>query len=300
LTDIQLHLDTKVPAEQLHDFIELVNALVPQIEPGDSLKEIHVIADDALASTIQLLTDKPYQQGPHYPLGVAVPLEQDSSLSYVVLLRQALFAPDQTVTLERLSTILEELYHCKLYHQTWQRRGHIYPHIADTYLSDLFIACSMLHDEYAVARLKNTLWGTLPILTNGQGEKIPHYFEFGGTLTEYIEQGSLLLRSHDILKYDLTGRKIAALPIAYRSIFEPIARHAGFLTPIPPDYPLQAPNNIPEGNAFYREAVAPFWQTIKACLERSYANQFVETEQAIENISENINAFLDNLLSPAS
>jgi hypothetical protein len=58
--------------------------------------------------------------------------------------------------------------------------------------------------------------------------------------------------------------------------------------------------NRPEANVFYREAVAPFWQTIKASLERSYANQFVETEQEIERISENINAFLDNLLGPAS
>lgn len=85
------------------------------------------------------------------------------------------------------------------------------------------------------------------------------------------------------------------LPIAYRFIFEPLARHAGFLTPIPPEFPLRDPNNNPEGNAFYQDIIAPYWIPIKSALEASFDSQFSETETALHTITQTMDSCLDRL-----
>ena len=86
------------------------------------------------------------------------------------------------------------------------------------------------------------------------------------------------------------------LPTVYRFIFEPLARRAGYLVPIPPDYPLLYLDNIPEKTAFYRETIAPYWISIKSTLEASFASQFSKTEDALQIISKTIDSCLDELL----
>ncbi|HEY7348129.1 MAG TPA: hypothetical protein VH599_07385 [Ktedonobacterales bacterium] len=296
MTEINVYWEVQVSPQQMTEFTELLQAYATHIAPGESLKEIRIIADDALAERIQLLTGKPYQAGSHYPEGVAVPIEQTGDLSCVILIRKAVFRPGQEALHVRILTLLEELYHCRLYHQTWQRRGYLHPHGEDPYASDLFITCNMLHDEYAVARLKNTFLGQFPMVRDAQGQPTPWYSEYGASLSDSLAQASHQVHDPALSRMPASMRKSAMLPIAYRFIFEPLARHAGFLTPIPPDYQLHAPDNRPEQSAFYRDVIASYWLPIKQALEASFASEFSKTEEMLETISEKMDACLEELL----
>lgn len=75
--DIPVSIEVEVSPGQLAYFIELFRGLATSIDPGDSLKEVRIIRDDALASQIQALSGGIYQQGPYPPSAVAVPSEQD-------------------------------------------------------------------------------------------------------------------------------------------------------------------------------------------------------------------------------
>jgi len=299
--DIPIYWDIEVSPNQKEGFTKLVQGLGTQINPGNSLKGVCVIADDALASKIQSLTGKPYQPGSYYPEGVAVPVEQESTFSSTILIRQAFFALGETMPadaayLQQISTLVEELYHCQLYHQTWQRRGYISSRSADPYSRDLFMTCVQMHDEYAVTRLKNIFFGQYVRVPDAQGQPVPYFIEYGEPLAKFFDQVPYQLRTRDILQIALPMRKDAMLPIAYRFIFEPLVRCAGFLAPIPPDYPLQAPDNTPEGNTFYREVIASYWIPIKSALETSFDSQFSKAEEELQVISETMDAFLGKLL----
>lgn len=297
MTDIPIRWEVEISIDEMAGFTKLLRELVIQVVPGESLKEVHIIANNALASKIRSLTGRAYQEGSHAPSAVAVAIERGNTFSSAILVRQAFFVePGEPALLNQTSTLLEELYHCRLYHQTWQRRGYIYPHFADPYANDLFIVCGLMHDEYAVARLKNMFFGEHPPFHDTQGQVIPWFIEYGASLLASFDKVPHQLRTHGILHLVPAMRKTAMLPIAYRFIFEPLARHAGFLTPIPPHYPLQASNNNPEGSVFYREAIAPYWIPMKRALETSFTSQFSKSEEAMYAISNTIDACLDRLL----
>ncbi|MFL5624277.1 MAG: hypothetical protein ACJ788_01615 [Ktedonobacteraceae bacterium] len=294
-TDVPISWEVEISLEQRANFTELLHQLATHINPGNSLKEVCIIADNVLALKIQSLTGKPYRSGPHYPEGVTVVVEKGNTFSNIILIRQAFFTSDETGILEQISILLEELYHCWLYHQTWQRRGSINLRSADLYTNELFRICGQIHDEYAVARLKNIFLGGHLTLRDEQGQSIPLFIEYGSSLSALFDQIPHQLRTRDILQIAPLIRKSAMLPIVYRFIFEPLARHAGFLTPIPPDYPLQWSDNSPEENVFYREMIAPYWVQIKSSLEVSFDSQFNETEKALDAICKTVDACLDRL-----
>jgi len=80
-----------------------------------------------------------------------------------------------------------------------------------------------------------------------------------------------------------------------QTTFEPLARHAGFLAPITPNFPLRNPDNTPESSILYREVIAPYWLSIKSAPEASFVNQFRKTEEALQAMSEVVDACLDRL-----
>lgn len=293
--DVPISWEVEISLEQRADFTELLRRFVTSIAPGDSLKEVCVIADDALASKIQSLTGRLYQSGSYYPEGVAVPIEKGNTFSSTILIRQAFFTSDETGIFEQISILVEELYHCWLYHRAWQRRRYIYPHFADSYFNDLFTIGQQMHDEYAVARLKNVFLGEHLTLCDEQGQNIPWFIEYGSSLSALFDQTPRQVCTRDMLQIAPSMRKSAMLPIMYRFIFEPLARQAGFLTPIPPDYPLQWLDNSPEENVFYREVIAPYWISIKSALEASFDSQFNKTEEALGTISKTMDVCLDRL-----
>jgi hypothetical protein len=282
------------PDEQVY-FDDLVQSLGAQISPGDSLKEIRVIADHALVSEIRALAGNSYQPGQHYPnKGVTIPDEHESTFSSTILITRAFFT---LKPIEQISLIVEELYHCLLYHLAWHRRGYIKPHSADLYATDLFTMCALMHDEYAVARLKNTFFGEGLSFTDAQGQSIPpHFIEYGASLSLAFAQADYELRSGAFQDFAPAERKENMIPFAYRFIFEPLARHTGLLMPIPPQYTLQSPENIPEVNDFYCEVVAPYWLSMKHALEWSFDSQFTETEAAIQTITHTMDECFDRLL----
>lgn len=297
---IQLQWKVEMPSEQKTGFAELLQKLVATIGPGDSLKTVRVIADDALPSEILSLTGEYYQSGSYYPEGVTVPIEGEGTFLSIMLIRQAFFAPSETISgekasLEQISTLVEELYHSCLYHLAWQYRGYIDLFSADPYSDYRFTVCRAVHDEYAVARLKNMFFGTNFGALDEQGQPIPYFIEYGLSLAAFFDQVPDQLHNPTILQIAPSERKNGMLPIAYRFIFEPLARHAGFLAPVPPDYLLQAPENTPESTAFYREVIAPYWTPIKSALEASFDSQFSKTEEALQDISEVVDACLDRL-----
>jgi hypothetical protein len=250
-----------------------------------------------LASKIRSLTGRAYQEGSHTPSAVAVAIERGNTFSSAILVRQAFFVESgETALLNQTSTLLEELYHCRLYHQTWQRRRYVYPHFVDSYSNDLSIVCGLMHDEYAVARLKNMFFGEHPPFHNTQKQVIPWFVEYSASLTASLDKVPHQLRAHGILHLAPAISKTAMLPIAYRFIFEPLARHAGFLAPIPPHYTLRAPKNNPEGSVFYREVIAPYWILLKRALETSFTSQFSKTEEALNAITKTMDACLERLL----
>jgi len=152
-----------------------------------------------------------------------------------------------------------------------------------------------MHDEYAVARLKNMFFGGNFSFLDDQGQPVPYFIEYGESLAKFFDQLPYQLRARDILQIAPSMRKNAMLPIAYRFIFEPLARHAGFLTPIPPEFPLRDPNNNPEGNVFYQGVIASYWVPIKSALEASFNSQFSETETALHTITQTMDACFDRL-----
>lgn len=297
-TAISVRWEADIPPDppQFESFLELLQILMDYINPGNSLKEVRIIADNVLVSEIQSLTGQAYQPGPHIPEGVAVPIEQENDFYSVIFIRRQIFSPCETMLLVWLSVLLEEIYHCRLNHQKWLRRGYIHRRTTDQYTQDLFAMCEQMHDEYAVSRLKNMYFGDHQIVFDAQGVNIPYYFEYGSSLIATFDEASCQLHTRDLLQIPLSLRKNALLPLAFRFIFEPLARHAGFLAPVPPSYPLQAPGNVLEGNAFYREVIASYWIPIKSALEASFASQFSKTEEALVTITETMNACLDRLL----
>jgi hypothetical protein len=294
--DIPIYWGIEVSPGQKTYFTKLLHELARNIDPGDSLKEVRIVSDDVLASEIQSLTGKPYQLGSYYPEGVAVPIEKGTTFSSAVLIRQVFFAlyktmPATAASLQQKSILVEELYHCRLYHQTWQRRGYLSSRSADPYARDLFAMCAQMHDEYAVARLKNIYFGQY-VRVHEQGRLAPYYIEYGRLMAQSLDQVPYQLRARGIFQIALPMRKDAMLDITYRFIFEPLARHAGFLAPIPPDYPLRMPENKPEASVYYRKVIAPHWIPIKSALEASFDSQFSKAEEELQVISETVDAFL--------
>ncbi|EFH84909.1 hypothetical protein [Ktedonobacter racemifer] len=178
MTNIPIHWGVEVSADQKAYFAELLHKLAVIIDPGDSLREVRIIADNVLPLEVQLWVGKPYQPGPHLPTGVAVPVEQGNAVASKVFIRKVFFGRSETLEgqLEQLSTLFEELYHCRLYHQTWRRRGYINSRSTDPYSRDLFAVSGQVHDEYAVARQKNIFFGERISLHDEQGQAIPFFY----------------------------------------------------------------------------------------------------------------------------
>ena len=292
LINIPISWEVEISLDQKAAFTELLRALNIYIDPGNRLEKVRIIADDALSSTIQSLTGRPYQLGQYTPPGVAIGVKKENTFSSTILIRQAFFTSEP---LQQISTLVEELYHCQLYHQAWQRRGDRDRQNADLYSNDLFVTCEKMHDEYAVARLKNTFFGEQFSFRNPQGQLVPFFIEYGETLSKFFDQAKDQIHTDTILRFAPSERKDIMLPFTYRFIFEPLARHAGFLTPIILQFPLRMPDNVPEANAFYREVIAPYWIPIKNALELSFDSQFCEIEAALRTITQTMDACLDRL-----
>jgi hypothetical protein len=274
----------------------LLRGLFTDIDPGDSLKEVRVIADNVLASEHYSLTGRTYVPGSHVTSCIAFPIEQGNTFSSKILVRQAFFAPSNNGPLEQTSALMGAMYYCRLFHLTWQRRGYIYRQSPDPYAHDLFVICEQIHNEYAVARLKNILLSQhFSLQIEATGQIAPFFTQYGAALATLFDQVPSQLQACGILQLAPLLRKDAILPTAYRFIFEPLARHAGFLAPIPSDYPGLMVDNMPEKNAFYRETIAPYWISIKSTLETSFDSQFSKTEEELQMISETMDAFLSKL-----
>lgn len=281
-------------------FIALLRGLIADIDPGESLKEIRIVADDAFVSVVQALLapmNKAYQPGPHLTTCATIPVEMDKTFFTVIVIRQAFFTPSDIAPQEQTSGLAGALSHCKLYHVAWQRRGFVYRENADPYTTDLFAMCGQIHDAYAVSRVKNVLISQrLDLRIDGTGQIIPFFIQFGGSVATLFDQVPNQIWEQGIFQLDPSQRKHALFFIAYRFIFEPLARYAGFLAPIPPDYPLRAVGNDPEHSPFYREIIASYWIPMKSALEASFDSQFNETEKALQTISELVDACLETLL----
>ena len=224
-------------------------------------------------------------------------LSKETPFTARILVRESFFAPSDNGPLEQISTLIGALYYCRLFHLTWQRRGYIYRQSPNLYAHNLFVMCEQIHNEYAVARLKNMLLSQrLNLQIDATGQTFPFFTQYGTTLAMLFDQVPSQLQARGILQFAPLLRKGAMLPTAYRFIFEPLARHAGFLAPIPSDYPGLMLDNIPEKNAFYQDVVAPYWISIKSTLEKSFANQFSNTEEELQVISKTLNSCLDELL----
>ena len=118
------------------------------------------------------LTGKAYEAGSYPPCGAAIPVEKNTTFTSVILITRSFFTQGNDLLQRQLlqrSTLVEELYHCALYELAWQRRGYIYPKEDDVYTSALFVTCSTLHDEYAVARLKCDYFANNPQLQGVMG-----------------------------------------------------------------------------------------------------------------------------------
>lgn len=295
--DIPVNVEVEMSPGQLAYFIELLRGVAASADPGDSLKEVRIVADDNFVSEIQSMTGQSYQPGPYATPCAAFPIEQGNTFSTKILIRQAFFAPSDNGPLEQTSTLIGAMYYCRLYHLTWQRRGYLYRPSPDPYAHDLFVMCEMVHNEYAVARLKNILLSQrFGLHIEATRQNIPFFIRSGSSLASLFDQVPYQVQACGIYQLLPSVRKDALLPVAYRFIFEPLARHAGFLAPIPSDYPIQAPDNNPEDNAFYREVIAPYWIPIKSEIETSFENQFNKTEQVLQTITQTMDACLDRLL----
>jgi len=282
-------------------FDNLFGELLPiaSIPDMTHLQRVIFVADGAMESTVnETLREQKkdagtYVMGSHVPEATAVPLEIDNNLDCRIIINANqvhLLDPKRYHPFQLVSSLLEELFHVRIYSTAWKHRGYIYPPLSlPQQERDIFKLCTQLHDEHMVARWKTVVMGSVPLVDVEGGLSIA-YPMYGNLVAPMLENASISLKK--TIRSGLGSfEKAQLLLIVYRGIFEPLARNAGFQSATPKEE-LPVENN-PGKSAFFQEHVVSFWEQIDKQLERSFKSSLVDMDDAVNEIVKVISTFLD-------
>jgi len=294
-----------IDMEKLSLLKELLNELVPVTIRHTYLKQIFIVADDALVDTVNAIIEaradykRPYVAGEFAPSGVAVPIQNNDQFECYIVITESevqIIKPPLNHPAKLVSTLLEELLHTQVYATVWEARGYIDPRIeTSSIFDDLFVQASRFHDEYFVNRSKayiayNTYIFDVP------GGYSNMCLEYGVPLNSIIKESisKLVQLRTDVTKGNITREQTwyDLIEIIYRYIFEPLARDAAYRESNPE---VRVNNDDLIENLFYREYIEPYWKRIKIELERSYDSDLSEMSLALDEIVRNLQEFLINI-----
>jgi hypothetical protein len=301
---IKLNISCALKRGQQDAFAALLNELVSITIGADVsyLRAVYIVADGSVEETANMIirdvagSSRRYTAGPNPASAIAVPVgTTDGFGCYIVLAKHELHS---LTSVQRhphnlTSSLLEELLHVRVYTHAWRRRGTIAPPITDrSWRDDLFVLCTLFHDEYIVGRTKSALMSTTPLVDNGDKMSTCSIF-YPYSLAPILQQ------AHDTLAELVTKAAAGTTPteqawsalqaFVYRDIFEPLARDAAFRDGNTDESPIK--HNASE-NRFYREIIKPFWLAIYKELDRSFSSDLVESDVALDLIGDVLESFL--------
>lgn len=306
MAQISINVDKycQIPEEKLHILVKLFNDFLPDVAIPKlaHLQGILIIPDSTRNEVVNELLHAGKEQGT-YVAGTeshacAVAVETDAELRCFIVLDESFVQqinPQKPNDAEIVTTLLEEMFHVRLYSILWKQQGYLYPHFDCICTSELFKLCSGFHDEYIVNRWKCTYLGTN--LRNEKGEKTQQLFRSDFPLIPHLNQAenSLFSIIHDAVAKKISTRDAwnSITRCMYRDIFELLARYAA---PIATTNQAQFDNFIDlSQNIFYQKYVVAYWTPIHRELERSYNTNLVEAGTALDNMVKILEGFLENI-----
>src|SRR5260370_21785647 len=136
--EVQFEDRYQIPKQKLEIFYKLFGELLPIASIPDitHLQRVIFVANGDMESAVnEILREQKedagiYVMGSHVPEATAVPLEIDNSLNCMIIINANqvhLLDPKHYHPFQLVSSLLEELFHVRIYSTAGKHRGYIYP-----------------------------------------------------------------------------------------------------------------------------------------------------------------------------
>jgi hypothetical protein len=300
MTEIDLQIDCDAPAEKLDVLVMLLNqflleASIPNIEHLRRIDIVYDGAKDVLVNEIQGNKPGTYVGGDQSN-ACAFHVQKNTHLECYIIFGENFVQeidPEHPYDAMIVLTLLEELYHVRLYSTRWEQKGYLYPLSDLSCTTDLMMRCSTFHDEYIVNRWKYAFFVA-------QAER-------NGTMKPFSASDFLLVaqlqqaeeKLGQIVYAATTGQIrigtawVSLLRCIYRDIFELLTRRAAPLAAIGSSH-IEKHADLSESR-YYQKKVASYWQRIQKELERSYTSDLAEADEALGIIVTTMREFIASL-----